>query len=58
MKVLTESICQYNVPFSFAYKLICVDDEFAKPIVFFRDENATYKFIEIILLKSLNIVKK
>ena len=31
---------------SFAYKLICVDDDFTKPIVFFRGENAAFKFIE------------
>ena len=27
-------------PCSFAYKLICVDDKFSKPIAVFRDENA------------------
>ena len=30
----------------FAYKLICVDDQFTKPIVVFRDENVAYKSIE------------
>ena len=34
---------------SFAYKLVCVDDEFTKPIVVFKGENAAYKFIEAIL---------
>ena len=34
---------------SFTYKLVCVDDEFTKPIVVFRGENAAYKFIEAIL---------
>ena len=37
---------QDHVPRSFAYKLICVDDEFTKPIDVFRGENAAYKFIE------------
>ena len=27
---------QYHVPCSFAYKLVCVDDEFTKPIVAFK----------------------
>ena len=30
-------------------KLICVDDEFTKPIIVFRGENAAFKFIEGIL---------
>ena len=33
---------------SFAYKLVCVDDEFTKPIVVFRGENAAYEFIKAI----------
>ena len=40
---------QDHVPCSFTYKLVCVDDEFTKPIVVFRGENAAYKFIEAIL---------
>ena len=40
---------QNHVPFSFAYKLVCVDDEFTKPIVIFRGENAAYEFIEAFL---------
>ena len=40
---------QDRISCSFAYKLVCVDDEFSKPIVVFRDENAAYKFIEVIL---------
>ena len=35
--------------FSFAYNLICVDDEFTKLIVVFRGENAAYEFIEAII---------
>ena len=33
-------IYQDRVPCSFAYKLVCIDDEFTKPIVVFRCENA------------------
>ena len=39
---------QDHVPCSFAYKLVCVDGEFTKPIVVFRDENARYEFIKVI----------
>ena len=39
---------QDHVPCSFAYKLVCVDGEFTKPIVVFRDENARYGFIKAI----------
>ena len=48
---------QDHVPCSFVYKLICVDDEFTKPIVVFRGENAAYKFIEAIL-KEYEYYKK
>ena len=40
---------QYHIPCSFAYKLVCVDDKFTKPIVVFRGKNPAYKFIEAIL---------
>ena len=43
---------QDHVPCSFAYKLVCVDGEFTKPIVVFRGETAAYEFIEKILKKS------
>ena len=33
---------QDHIPCSFAYKLVCVDDKFSKPIVVFRGENAAY----------------
>ena len=48
---------QDHIPCSFAYKLVCVDDEFTKPIVVFRGENAAYKFIEAIL-KEYQYCKK
>ena len=43
--------------FSFAYKLVCVDDEFTKLIVVFRGENAAFKFIEAVL-KECEYCKK
>ena len=42
-------IYQDHIPCSFAYKLVCVDDKFTKPIVVFRGENTAYEFIKAIL---------
>ena len=38
-----------HISCSFAYKVVCVDDRFSKPIVVCRSENATYEFIKTIL---------
>ena len=38
-----------HIPCSFAYKVVCVDDKFSKPVVLYRGENAVYKFIDAIL---------
>ena len=57
MKVLTQKRYQDHVPCSLAYKLVCIDDEFTKPIVVFRGKNAAYKFIEAIL-KEFEYCKK
>ena len=48
MNVLTQKKYQDHIPCSFAYKLVCVDDKFSKPIVL-RGENAAYKCIEAII---------
>ena len=40
---------QDHIPCSFAYKLVCVDDKFSKPIVVFRGENTAFRFFEAIL---------
>ena len=40
---------QHHIPSSFAYKVVCVDDRFTKPIVVYRGENAAYEFIKAIL---------
>ena len=57
MKVLTQKKYQDHVPCSFAYKLVCVDDEFTKPIDVFRGENAAYEFIKEIF-KEYHYCKK
>ena len=48
---------QGNVLCSFAYKLVCVDNEFTKPIVVFRGEKAANQFIKAIL-KEFEYCKK
>ena len=57
MKVLTQKKYQDHIPCSFAYKLVCFDEKFTKPIVVFRSENAAFKFIEAIL-KGYEYCKK
>ena len=46
-----------HVPCSFAYKIVCIDNKFSKPIVVYRGENAAYEFIEAIL-KEYKYCKK
>ena len=40
---------QDHVPCSFAYKVICIDDEFSKPVFLYREDNAVHKFIQAVL---------
>ena len=40
---------QDHIPFSFAYKVFCIDDRFTKPIVVYRGENAVFEIIKAIL---------
>ena len=47
---------QQHIPFSFAYKLVCVDDKFSKPIVVLK-ENVAFKFIKVIF-KEYEYCKK
>ena len=42
---------QDHVPFSFAYKLVCIDDKFSKDAVLYRGKNSVYKFIQCIFKK-------
>ena len=37
---------QDHIPCSFAYKVVCIDDRFTKPIIIYRGENAAYEFIK------------
>ena len=41
---------KYNdhIPCRFAYKIVCIDNKFKKPIVVYRDENAAYEFTKAI----------
>ena len=48
---------QDHIPCSFAYKLVCVDDKFIKPIVVFRIENAADEFFKAIF-KEYDYCKK
>ena len=48
---------QGHIPCSFAYKVVCVDDRFTKPIVVYRGENAAYEFIKAVL-KEYKYCKK
>ena len=38
-----------HVPCSYAYKVVCIDNRFSKPIVVYRGENAASEFIKAIL---------
>ena len=48
---------QDHIACSFAYKVVCVDDNFNKPVVLYRGENAVCKFMKQ-FLKSVIIAKK
>ena len=47
-----------HVPCSFAYKVVCIDDKFSKPIVVYRGESAEYEFVKAILKEYKNCKKK
>ena len=57
MKCSPQKKYQDHVPCSFVYKLVCVDDEFTKPKVVFRGENAACEFVKAIL-KQFEYSKK
>ena len=60
-KALTQKKDQDHITCSFAYKLVCVDDKFSKPIVVFRGKDAAFKFIEAILKEyeyCIKVMKK
>ena len=45
---------QNHIPCSFAYKVVCIGDNFTKPVVAFRGELKWLKWF----LKSMNTIKK
>ena len=50
-----------HVPSSYAYKIVCIDDTFSKPIVVYRGENAAYELLMNLLkqfLKNISTAKK
>ena len=49
MNVFGQKKYQDHIPCSFAYKLVCVDDKFTKPIFVLRGKKAAYEFIKAIL---------
>ena len=51
MKVLYSKTHRDHIHCSFAYKLVCVDDKFTKPIAAFRGKNTAYEFVKAILRK-------
>ena len=40
---------QGQIPCSFAYKVVCVDNKFNKDVVMYKEKDAAYKFIEATL---------
>ena len=59
MKVLPQNKYQDQTPCSFAYKVVCIDDRFTKPIVVYRGEYAAYEFIEVkVNTRKINTSKK
>ena len=38
-----------HIPCSYAYKVVCINDRFSKPIVVYRGGNAAYEFIKAFL---------
>ena len=38
-----------HVPYSYAFKVVCIDNRFSKPIAVYRGENAADEFIRAIL---------
>ena len=49
MKVHAQKYHNHIISCSFAYKIVCIDNRFSKPIVAYRGENAAYEFTKAIL---------
>ena len=57
MKDSTQKKYHNHISCSFAYKVVCIDDRFSKPIVVFSGENTAYEFIKAVL-KEYEYCKK
>ena len=40
-----------HVPCTYAFKVVCIDNRFSKPIVVYRGKNAAYEFIKAIIVR-------
>ena len=50
---------QDHIPYNFGYKVVCIDNKFSEDVVFYRGENAVYKFIKVNCKKVIkNILTK
>ena len=36
---------QDHIPYSFAYKVVCIDNKFSKDVAFYRGKNVVFKFV-------------
>ena len=57
MKVLTQKKYQDHIPYSFAYKVVCIDDRFTKPIVVYRGKIQLMNLLKQ-SLRSINIAER
>ena len=48
---------QDHIPCSFAYKVVCIDNNFSKKVVLYEGKNAAYRFIEAIIEEYDNCKK-
>ena len=46
---------QNHIPYSFAYKLVCIDDKLNKTVILYRGKNVIYKLNEAILEKIMSV---
>ena len=56
----TEKYHKHNF-YSFANKVVCIDNKFSKPVALYRGKNAVNKFIEEILKENdycKNVIKE
>ena len=49
---------QNHIPYSFAYKVVCIDNRLTKPTFIYRGKNAADEFIKAKFCKNINFAKK